>query len=207
MTRMAIIRKISHPMMLTFHRAFDICASDLEETVLQVISLGCDRLLTSGRSSCAETGMETLKTIIQIRDNFIRGHAGSNHLRVIAAAGVSAENVGKIIMMTGVDGVHAGSSVVRRRHIFGDPGSTSHKSSHSIGNSGEDRGAGIDGDYDSCDISEGDVANYSGNIVGAMTSGGVTDFDDMSISGVVCVDEVCRLVDAAEESWDIRVDG
>jgi hypothetical protein len=31
----------------------------------------------------------------------------------------------------------------------------------------------------------------------------VTDFDDLSSSGVVCADEVSRLVDSAEDAWEL----
>jgi hypothetical protein len=64
--------------------------------------------------------------------------------------------------------------------------------------------------YDAC---EGSQVSGSGEEMaeqsddaekGVHLTVGVTDFDDVSSSGVVYAVEVSRLVDSAEEAWDLR---
>lgn len=122
--RMAVIRAISHPMSLTFHRAFDVCSTPLTDAIDLVISLGCDRLLTSGRSLYASdpNGIQNLHTIIKYinhkRNCKHPGYYTAGHslylLQVIAASGIKSSNVREIILSTGVDGIHAGSGVINK---------------------------------------------------------------------------------------------
>ena len=46
-------------MHITFHRAFDVCRNP-KESLLEIYSLGCDRLLTSGLAPKAEEGIGLL---------------------------------------------------------------------------------------------------------------------------------------------------
>lgn len=123
--RMAVIRAISHPMSLTFHRAFDICTTPLHEAIDHIISLGCDRLLTSGRSLNAAdpTGLHCLRSIMNYINNkrltkypgyYTTGHS-LHHLQVVAASGVKSSNVREIILSTGVNGIHTGSGVINKQ--------------------------------------------------------------------------------------------
>lgn len=114
MARMAIVRATAYPMMLTFHRAFDVCVTDIRESIRQVLDLGCDRLLTSGRSPSAELGSDTLREIVNARDEYLRANPHMPFLRVVAAAGVSVSNAADIISSSGVDGIHAASSVLKK---------------------------------------------------------------------------------------------
>lgn len=114
---MAVVRSISHPMDLTFHRAFDVCSTPLHQALDQVISLGCDRLLTSGRASTATdpSGTQCLYEIMTYlkqkkNDKYSSNHL--SHLQVVAASGINVSNVRELILSTGVNGVHAGSGVV-----------------------------------------------------------------------------------------------
>jgi copper homeostasis protein len=102
---MRVVRKLSEGMMLTFHRAFDVCSQDIDVAVDIVERLGCDRLLTSGRHSAALEGWSELQRIVNAT------RAKSSHLKIIAASGVTVGNAVEIIQKTGVHGVHAGSSV------------------------------------------------------------------------------------------------
>lgn len=99
--RMGIIRAISHPMLLTFHRAFDNCA-DYKVALDEIVSIGCDRLLTSGCASTAEKGKDCLADIVRL---------AAGRIQIVAASGISPNNVKDLIMYTRVSGVHAGSSV------------------------------------------------------------------------------------------------
>lgn len=110
MSTMHVVRQQSSGMKLTFHRAFDVIGSgdddsndeNLQNIMESIIAIGCDRVLTSGRSISAEFGVSTLRTIVKI---------SSGRIEIIAAAGVNAQNVTAIIKESGVDGVHVGSSV------------------------------------------------------------------------------------------------
>jgi len=108
--RMAIVRAISHPMRLTFHRAFDVCSTHLVEALEEIIALGCDRLLTSGRalSAGSKEGAQRLKKMV----DHISARPNCS-LQIIAAAGVNITNASALIHSTGVHGIHAGSSVLK----------------------------------------------------------------------------------------------
>jgi copper homeostasis protein len=82
----------ARPMSVTFHRAIDRVA---EEGAGELCRLGVDRVLTSGGAETAELGIDRLRRWVE---------AG---FRVIAAGGVRAHNVGRIVAATGVAEVHA----------------------------------------------------------------------------------------------------
>ena len=108
--RMRLIREASLPLCLTFHRAFDvvdISGGDVLDALQDVITLGCDRLLTSGTASKAisEAGTGCLKRLAE------HVTAVSSSLKIIAASGITAQNCSKLIAATGVHGIHAGGAV------------------------------------------------------------------------------------------------
>ena len=84
--RLEVIRAITKGIKLTFHRAYDICTNHIHalETIIEV---GCDRLLTSGRASCAGS-TEGINTLLEISEYT------KDRLQIIAAGGV---HKGKII--------------------------------------------------------------------------------------------------------------
>ena len=101
--RMQLVRELSKGLILTFHRAFDMCSDPQDIAMEQIISLGCDRLLTSGGpDSSVLRNMDELKAIA--------AQAGSRII-VVAAAGITPDNVQAVIRGSGVRAVHAGSSV------------------------------------------------------------------------------------------------
>ena len=105
--RMRIIRKLSEGMILTFHRAFDVCSYRSEIALEQIISLGCDRLLTSGgNESHAIHNLSAIQALVKLA----RGR-----IVIVAASGIGYDNVRQIITSTGVCAVHAGSSVTEVR--------------------------------------------------------------------------------------------
>jgi len=104
---MRIIRKLSEGMILTFHRAFDVCSYRSEIALEQIISLGCDRLLTSGgNESHAIYNLSAIQALVKLA----RGR-----IVIVAASGIGYDNVRQIITSTGVCAVHAGSSVTEVR--------------------------------------------------------------------------------------------
>lgn len=103
--RLRILRDVSHPMLLTFHRAFDNCL-DVDVALQQIIAAGCDRLLTSGHAKSAVQGRDCLHQLVK---------QAAGKIKIIAAAGICASNAFDLITTTGVSGIHAGSSVMSTR--------------------------------------------------------------------------------------------
>ena len=81
----------------TFHRAFDLCR-DPFDALEKIISLGFDRILTSGQAASAEEGKELLKNL----------HARADgRIIIMPRAGVTSQNILGIIKDTGVSEIHA----------------------------------------------------------------------------------------------------
>jgi copper homeostasis protein CutC len=131
--RMRVVRALSAPMCLTFHRAFDVCR-DGAAALQAVVDLRCDRLLTSGRCRTALEGLGRLHGIVTVANAAAANAAATatststasssgggvplrRGLRVIAACGVDATNAGVILRTGKVHGVHAGSSVTAVVHV------------------------------------------------------------------------------------------
>ncbi len=85
----------------TLHRAFDL-VPDMDIALQNATVLGFERILTSGLSQTAEEGL----------DNLVRlaGKAGES-IRIMPGSGVNADNVRRIVEVTGVAEVHASCSV------------------------------------------------------------------------------------------------
>ena len=79
-----------------FHRAFD-CSDEPEYNVQRLIELGCTRILTSGLGANVNRGAKLLK--------YLQGKYG-HRIEILAGAGISTENIEKIIEKTGVNQVH-----------------------------------------------------------------------------------------------------
>lgn len=103
---MKLVRELSKGLLLTFHRAFDVCSEPHHIVLEQIIALGCDRLLTSGGAQ--SNVLLNLPALAAVQ------HQAAGRIEIVAAAGVCAENVEKIIRGTGVRAVHAGSSVTAK---------------------------------------------------------------------------------------------
>lgn len=80
-----------------FHRAFDV-ARDAREAMEQLISLGCDRVLTSGRQAKAMEGKELLKNLQETY---------GDRIEILAGSGISADNVAELMRDTGIRQVHS----------------------------------------------------------------------------------------------------
>lgn len=73
-------------MSVTFHRAFDMC-KDPFEALEQIISLGCDRLLTSGQRPTAIEGAKLLSDLVAKADG---------RIIIMPGSGVNEENIAKL---------------------------------------------------------------------------------------------------------------
>lgn len=88
---------------ITFHRAIDQCV-DWQEAIEHVVSLGCERILTSGLAANVEQGIEVLKQMVELADG---------RVSIMAGAGLTADNVQSIVEHTRVREVHLSGKSTR----------------------------------------------------------------------------------------------
>lgn len=82
---------------VTFHRAFDLCRNP-EKALEEIITLGCDRILTSGLAQSALAGAERLASL----NRLVAGR-----IILLAGGGVNPENAREIMNLTGLNELHA----------------------------------------------------------------------------------------------------
>ena len=80
-----------------FHRAFD-CVNNVDEAIDTLISLGVDRILTSGLKNRALEGTEMIK---YLQDKY------GKWIEILAGSGINAENVEELIHKTGIRQIHS----------------------------------------------------------------------------------------------------
>ena len=81
---------------ITFHRAFDMCR-DPFKALEDIISLGCDRILTSGQQTVAERGVSLIKSLIE---------QAAGRIIIMPGGGVNPQNIRKIEEETGATEFH-----------------------------------------------------------------------------------------------------
>jgi copper homeostasis protein len=94
--RTRILVEASGKLPVTFHRAFDVVADQLD-AVEQLIDLGVSRVLTSGGAATAEEGADA---IVGLRDK------ARERIGILAAGKIREHNVREVIDRTGVSEVH-----------------------------------------------------------------------------------------------------
>ena len=82
---------------VVFHRAFD-CVVNLDKAMETLISLGVDRVLTSGLKETAIAGAETIR--------YLQKEYGEQ-IQILAGSGINIQNVKKLIVQTGIEQVHS----------------------------------------------------------------------------------------------------
>lgn len=105
---------VSRPLSVTFHRAFDF-TPDADAALDALIGLGIDRVLTSGQAAMAVEGLTTLARLVT---------RAAGRIRILAAGGLSEENIGRVAELTGVQEVHVRATALlespasyRPRHL------------------------------------------------------------------------------------------
>lgn len=83
-------------MSVTFHRAFDMCR-DPFQSLENIISLGCERILTSGQQPKAEQGIDLLKQLVE---------KAGDRIIIMPGSGVNETNIEKIARETGAEEFH-----------------------------------------------------------------------------------------------------
>ena len=84
-------------MSVTFHRAFDMCR-DPRKALEELISLGCDRVLTSGQAATAQAGIPLLKGLVE---------QAAGRIIIMPGCGVNSSNAAAILQATGANEIHA----------------------------------------------------------------------------------------------------
>lgn len=81
---------------VTFHRAFDECAEPFT-ALEQIISLGCDRLLTSGQKASAREGCALIAGLVR---------RARGRIIIMPGAGITPSNLDEIAEKTGAEEFH-----------------------------------------------------------------------------------------------------
>jgi copper homeostasis protein len=104
----------AHPLSVTFHRAFDF-TPDADAALDTLIGLGVERVLTSGQAPMAVEGTQTLRRLVM---------RAEGRIGILAAGGMSEENVTTVVERTGVREVHVRATALfeslasfRPRHL------------------------------------------------------------------------------------------
>jgi copper homeostasis protein len=92
----------AYPMGVTCHRVFDATPDPLQ-ALEEIITCGCERILTSGQQSAAPEGTELLAKLVQ--------QAGGR-ITIMAGAGVRSNNIEALIDGTGATEFHTSARIV-----------------------------------------------------------------------------------------------
>ncbi|MFH6985326.1 copper homeostasis protein CutC [Marinoscillum luteum] len=111
--RMAELMAVARPMNVTFHRAFDM-VQDPMRALDMLISLGVDRVLTSGLQPTAPEGADVIAKLVS--------HARSRII-ILAGGGVRPHNIQHLIEQTGVRECHvSGRTILESKMTYQNPG-------------------------------------------------------------------------------------
>ena len=95
--RTATLIEIAYPMGATFHRAFDRCVNPFE-ALDQLISIGCERILTSGQKPTVMEGIDLISELNQHADH---------RIIIMPGSGVRKENIKILAERTGCEEFHS----------------------------------------------------------------------------------------------------
>ena len=104
------------PMSVTFHRAFDRTANPMK-ALEDIITLGCDRILTSGQQPKAIEGISLLaqleKRIVEMEREKWQNKEEEYHkkIQLLAGSGVNEDNIREIFDATGIHEYHFSARV------------------------------------------------------------------------------------------------
>lgn len=95
--RTARLVEAAYPMEVTFHRAFDRCAAPLQ-SLEDVISCGCQRILTSGQVPNAWDGRDLIRSLVEQADD---------RIIIMPGSGVRSSNCKALAGYTGATELHS----------------------------------------------------------------------------------------------------
>ncbi len=99
--RTRVLTELARPLAVTFHRAIDIVPDPLR-AISDLVALGVDRILTSGKAGTAIEGLPLLKRAIEV---------AAGRVIVMPGAGITSTNVRRILNETGAREIHVASGV------------------------------------------------------------------------------------------------
>ncbi|GGG99652.1 copper homeostasis protein CutC [Mucilaginibacter phyllosphaerae] len=86
---------------VTFHRAFDMCA-DQYVALEEIISMGCERILTSGGKTTAMEGATVINHLIE---------KAAGRTSIMPGSGITESNVADLVHFTGAKEVHSSARI------------------------------------------------------------------------------------------------
>jgi len=89
--------EIANPMKVTFHRAFDR-TNDPFQAMEDIISIGCERILTSGLQTVATDGEELLNKLVK---------KANDRIIIMPGSGVKSDNIKTLIRNTNATEFHS----------------------------------------------------------------------------------------------------
>lgn len=102
----------ARPLSVTFHRAFDFCP-DPFSALQSIITLGVERILSSGQEPTALQGAPLLRQLIL---------EAAGRIIVMPGAGINANNAGELVQKTGAREIHlSASSLIPSRMSYQNP--------------------------------------------------------------------------------------
>lgn len=93
----------ARPLSVTFHRAFDMVA-DPSAALEDLITLGIDRVLTSGLEATAMQGVKTITALVR---------QAAGRIIVMPGSGVSAGNIAELKHLTGANEFHMSGRIAQ----------------------------------------------------------------------------------------------
>ena len=92
-----LLKEEAGEMSVTFHRAYDMLRSP-EDALEILITLGCDRILTSGQCATAEEGVSRIAALMR---------QAKGRIALMPGGGITSANVLEILRNTGFSEVHS----------------------------------------------------------------------------------------------------
>jgi len=86
---------------ITFHRAFDMCANQLQ-AMEDIIELGFERILTSGGKSTAMEGASIIANLV---------NKAANRIIIMPGSGINQNNVADLVKYTKVQEIHSSAKI------------------------------------------------------------------------------------------------
>ncbi|WP_426431609.1 copper homeostasis protein CutC [Winogradskyella sp. HB-48] len=102
--RTRVLIDLAKPLSFTFHRAFDEIKNP-KDTLLQLIGIGAHRVLTSGKKTTAEEGLDLLKELNVL---------AKNRITILAGGGITSKNA-NLFKEAGLTEIHASASSTKKQ--------------------------------------------------------------------------------------------
>jgi copper homeostasis protein len=97
MDRTTDLVQLARPLLVTFHRAFDL-ARDPFQAMEDVISMGIERILTSGQEATAQRGAPLISELVK---------KSEGRIIIMPGSGINENNVLEVAKLTGAREIHA----------------------------------------------------------------------------------------------------